>query len=114
MLELAKSLPPSQLAQKAYALYEKFRPEIPPGKKGRGPPANRTWTSSARWLQPDPEEHLLNCPDRYLIRQKGRNKGAESRLYLQTFMLLSIKELTVTNRNLYRLKSIKCLFNWGE
>jgi len=34
MLELAKSLPPSQLAQKAYALYEKFRPEIPPGKKG--------------------------------------------------------------------------------
>jgi len=34
MLELAKSLPLSQLAQKAYALYEKFRPEIPPGKKG--------------------------------------------------------------------------------
>jgi len=34
MLELAKSLPPSQLAEKAYALYEKFRPEIPPGKKG--------------------------------------------------------------------------------
>jgi hypothetical protein len=36
MLELAKSLPPSQLAQKAYGLYEKFRPEIPPGKKGWG------------------------------------------------------------------------------
>jgi hypothetical protein len=36
MLELAKSLPPSQLAEKAYALYEKFRPEIPPGKKGWG------------------------------------------------------------------------------
>jgi len=34
MLELTKSLPPSQLAEKAYALYEKFRPEIPPGKKG--------------------------------------------------------------------------------
>ena len=34
MLDLTKSLPPSQLAQKAYALYEKFRPEIPPGKKG--------------------------------------------------------------------------------
>jgi 3-isopropylmalate dehydratase small subunit len=33
MLELAKSLPPSQLAQKAYGLYEKSRPEIPPGKK---------------------------------------------------------------------------------
>jgi len=36
MLELAKSFPPSQLAQKAYSLYEKFRPEIPPGKKGWG------------------------------------------------------------------------------
>jgi hypothetical protein len=36
MLELAKSLPPSELAGKAYVLYEKFRPEIPPGKKGWG------------------------------------------------------------------------------
>jgi hypothetical protein len=36
MLELAKSLPPAQLAEKAYTLYEKFRPEIPPGKKGWG------------------------------------------------------------------------------
>ena len=36
MLELAKSLPPSQLAEKAYGLYEKFRPDIPPGKKGWG------------------------------------------------------------------------------
>jgi hypothetical protein len=36
MLELARSFPPSHLAEKAYALYEKFRPEIPPGKKGRG------------------------------------------------------------------------------
>ena len=36
MVELAKSFPPSQLAQKAYSLYEKFRPEIPPGKKGWG------------------------------------------------------------------------------
>ena len=34
MLELAKSLPPPQLAEKAYSMYEKFRPEIPPGKKG--------------------------------------------------------------------------------
>ncbi len=34
MTELAKSLPPSELAEKAYTLYEKFRPEIPPGKKG--------------------------------------------------------------------------------
>ena len=36
MLELANSLPPSELAPKAYALYEKFRPEIPPGKRGWG------------------------------------------------------------------------------
>ena len=36
MLDLAKSLPPSEPAGKAYALYEKFRPEIPPGKKGWG------------------------------------------------------------------------------
>ena len=36
MLGLAMSLPPSQLAEKTYGLYEKFRPEIPPGKKGWG------------------------------------------------------------------------------
>jgi hypothetical protein len=61
MLELAKSLPPPQLAEKAYAPYEKFRPEIPPGKKkDGGPPASWTWTSSARWLRPDPEERLFN------------------------------------------------------
>ena len=36
MRKLAKSLPPSKLAEKAYTLYEKFRPEIPPGQKGWG------------------------------------------------------------------------------
>ena len=36
MLELARSLPPAQLAEKVYTLYEIFRPEIPPGKKGWG------------------------------------------------------------------------------
>lgn len=36
MKELAKSLMPSELAEKAYTLYEKFRPEIPPGKRGWG------------------------------------------------------------------------------
>ncbi len=36
MLELAKSLLSPQFVEKAYALYEKFRPEIPPGKKGWG------------------------------------------------------------------------------
>jgi len=54
--KLAKSLPPSQLSQKACTLCEKFRPEIPPGKKGCGPPASWTWTSSARWLRSDPQE----------------------------------------------------------
>ena len=34
MLELAKFLPPAQLAEKAYSLYEKFTHEIPSGKKG--------------------------------------------------------------------------------
>ena len=36
MLELAKSLQPSQMAEKVYTLYEKFRPEIPPRKKRVG------------------------------------------------------------------------------
>ena len=48
MLELAKSLPPSPLAEKAYTLWQKFRPEIPPGKKGWG-----------RLRQAEPEPHLV-------------------------------------------------------
>ena len=36
MAVLAQSLPPGDLAGSAYQLYEKFRPEIPPGKKGWG------------------------------------------------------------------------------
>ena len=36
MLELAKSLPPPKLAEKGYGLYEKFRPEIPAGKRRGG------------------------------------------------------------------------------
>jgi hypothetical protein len=36
MKGLAKSLTPSDLAQKAYPLYEKFRPEVPTGKRGWG------------------------------------------------------------------------------
>jgi hypothetical protein len=36
MKGLAKSLTPSDLAEKAYTLYVKFRPEIPPGKRGWG------------------------------------------------------------------------------
>ncbi len=36
MLELARSLPPSELAEEAYAMYEQFRPEIPSGRRGWG------------------------------------------------------------------------------
>jgi len=36
MEKLAKAYTPKQLDSKAYGLYEKFRPEIPEGKKGWG------------------------------------------------------------------------------
>jgi len=36
MEKLAKAYTPRQLAVEAYSLYEKFRPEIPEGKKGWG------------------------------------------------------------------------------
>lgn len=36
MEDLAKAYSPQELAKKAYPLYEKFRPEIPEGKKGWG------------------------------------------------------------------------------
>jgi hypothetical protein len=36
MENLAKAFTPKQLESKAYSLYEKFRPEIPEGKKGWG------------------------------------------------------------------------------
>ena len=34
--DLADSLPPRELASRAYALYEAFRPEVPEGEKGWG------------------------------------------------------------------------------
>ena len=34
--ELAKAFRPADLAERAYSLYEKFRPQIPPGRKGWG------------------------------------------------------------------------------
>jgi hypothetical protein len=55
MLELARPLPPAELAGKAYALYEKFRPEILSGKKGWGASGKLDLGSSARWLPPDLE-----------------------------------------------------------
>ena len=36
MRKLAKAYKPQELAHDAYPLYERFRPEIPAGKKGRG------------------------------------------------------------------------------
>lgn len=48
MKELAKSLPPSELAETAYGLYEKFRPEIPLGREAGAPHANWTWKAFGR------------------------------------------------------------------
>ena len=36
METLARAFPPEELALKAYSLYERFRPAIPPGKQGWG------------------------------------------------------------------------------
>jgi hypothetical protein len=36
MQALARSMKPSELAERAYSLYETFRPSIPAGKKGWG------------------------------------------------------------------------------
>jgi hypothetical protein len=36
MEKLAKAYTPKQLEAEAYGLYEKFRPDIPEGKKGWG------------------------------------------------------------------------------
>ncbi|GAB4478983.1 MAG: hypothetical protein OHK0044_26220 [Burkholderiaceae bacterium] len=36
MRALARSLPADELARRAYALYEPFRPELPPGVRGWG------------------------------------------------------------------------------
>jgi hypothetical protein len=36
MVELARSFPPAELAGRAFALYETFRPQIPKGERGWG------------------------------------------------------------------------------
>jgi len=36
MSGLARSMTPSMLAERAYSLYEQFRPGVPPGQKGWG------------------------------------------------------------------------------
>jgi hypothetical protein len=36
LAELAQTFEPEELADRAYPLYEKFRPQIPEGKKGWG------------------------------------------------------------------------------
>jgi len=40
MQKLAKTYKPKELARKAYPLYERFRPDIPEGKKGWGAKGN--------------------------------------------------------------------------
>jgi hypothetical protein len=41
--KLAKAYKPSELAHDAYPLNERFRPDIPAGKKGWVPRATSTW-----------------------------------------------------------------------
>ena len=36
MMRLARSMPPKELARRAYALYERFRPDVPAGVHGWG------------------------------------------------------------------------------
>jgi hypothetical protein len=36
MADLAAALPPEELGRRAFALYERFRPEVPPGERGWG------------------------------------------------------------------------------
>jgi hypothetical protein len=36
MVELARSFPPKELTDRAFALYEAFRPAVPKGEKGWG------------------------------------------------------------------------------
>jgi len=36
MVDLARSYPPSELADRAFGLYERFRPQVPKGEKGWG------------------------------------------------------------------------------
>jgi len=36
MVALARRFPPQELAERAYALYERFRPEVPAGQRGWG------------------------------------------------------------------------------
>jgi hypothetical protein len=43
MEKLARAYKPKELAEKAYSLYEAFRPDIPAGKRSWGPGA--IWTS---------------------------------------------------------------------
>src|SRR5262245_55255888 len=43
MQKLAKAYKPQELPHDGYSLYERFRPDIPAGKKGWGPRATSTW-----------------------------------------------------------------------
>ena len=38
-------------------------------RKDGGPPGSWTWTSSVKWVLPDPEGLLFNFPDLYLIKK---------------------------------------------
>jgi hypothetical protein len=48
MKKLAKAYKPQQLGHDAYSLYERFRPEIPAGKKRFRPRSRLIWTKPAQ------------------------------------------------------------------
>jgi hypothetical protein len=59
MLELAKSLPPLSWRKKPTPYTKNSGRKFLLAKKDGELPACWTWTSSARWLQPDPEAFLI-------------------------------------------------------
>jgi len=60
MMGLAKSLPPSQLAERPIPCTRNSGRKFLPAKKDGEPPASWNWTSSARWLRFEAEEYLFN------------------------------------------------------
>ena len=63
-----------EMEEKAYALYEKFKPEIPPGKKGWGASALSETVSSSQ----EPQRHAIGSSP------KGRaelGKGSEKVIF---------------------------------
>ena len=56
MIELARSYPAAELADRAYGLYEKFRPQVPKGEKGWGAAGELDLTLLRRLHKPEAAE----------------------------------------------------------